>query len=297
MNYRPPSNVSIRSGMSGSAPRLRRPHRTDARRASDETKESAVKYMILSYASQRDYDEMAGKPSEAPVWTPEDFAAMGAFMEAFNTELADSGELVETRALTAPVHTRRVSAGSDGNPVVTDGPYAEAQEVLAGYWIVDCESFDRATELAAKLARARRRSRWRRPRWPTCGRSWNRPTTSRSETRDPNELIMTEIGGRGPAAGALAAGARCRRPALRPLRPGRGRGAGGPARRGAPVAARRSPRATQELVDHRREPPAHRPAPSRAGAAAPRESGGPPPAAGHWPAPPADRSRRGRRRR
>lgn len=110
-----------------------------------------MKYMILSYASQRDYDEMAGKPSEAPVWTPEDFAAMGAFMEAFNTELAESGELVETRALTAPVHTRRVAAGPDGQAVVTDGPYAESQEVLAGYWIVECESFDRATAIAVRL--------------------------------------------------------------------------------------------------------------------------------------------------
>jgi hypothetical protein len=36
--------------------------------------------------------------------------------------------------------------------VVTDGPYAEAQEVLAGYWIVECDSFDRATEIAARLA-------------------------------------------------------------------------------------------------------------------------------------------------
>jgi hypothetical protein len=35
--------------------------------------------------------------------------------------------------------------------VVTDGPYAETQEVLAGYWIVECESFDRATEIAARL--------------------------------------------------------------------------------------------------------------------------------------------------
>ena len=59
--------------------------------------------------------------------------------------------MVETRALTAPVHTRRVAAGPDGQPVVTDGPYAESQEVLAGYWIVDCESFDRATAIAAKL--------------------------------------------------------------------------------------------------------------------------------------------------
>ena len=107
--------------------------------------------MILSYASQRDYDEMAGKPSEAPVWTPEDFAAMGAFMEAFNAELVESGELVETRALTAPCTPVGSPPVPDGQPVVTDGPYAESQEVLAGYWIVDCESFDRATAIAARL--------------------------------------------------------------------------------------------------------------------------------------------------
>jgi len=76
---------------------------------------------------------------------------MGAFMEAFNKDLAESGELVDTRGLTAPVHTRRVQL-REGLPVVTDGPYAETQEVLAGYWIVECESFDRATEIAARLA-------------------------------------------------------------------------------------------------------------------------------------------------
>ena len=75
---------------------------------------------------------------------------MGAFMESFNKELAESGELVETRALAAPVHTRRVRLQS-GLPVVTDGPYAETQEVLAGYWIVDCENFDRATAIAGRL--------------------------------------------------------------------------------------------------------------------------------------------------
>ena len=37
--------------------------------------------------------------------------------------------------------------------MVTDGPYAETQEVLAGYWIVDCESYDRATEIAAGLSK------------------------------------------------------------------------------------------------------------------------------------------------
>ncbi|MDQ2802794.1 MAG: YciI family protein, partial [Pseudomonadota bacterium] len=40
----------------------------------------------------------------------------------------------------------------NGVPVVTDGPYAETAEVLAGYWIVECDSFDRATEIAARLA-------------------------------------------------------------------------------------------------------------------------------------------------
>jgi hypothetical protein len=113
-----------------------------------------VKYMILTYASQQDYDGMAGKPAPGqPAWSAEDFAAMGAFMEQFNKDLADSGELVETRGLTAPVHTRRVTGRlREGVPVVTDGPYAETQEVLAGYWVVECDSFDRATEIAARLA-------------------------------------------------------------------------------------------------------------------------------------------------
>ena len=110
-----------------------------------------MKYMIFTYGSQQDYDGMAGKAGDAPAWSAEDFAAMGAFMEAFNAELEASGELVETRGLDAPVHARRIAL-EEGLPVVTDGPYAETQEVLAGYWIVECESFDRATEIAARLA-------------------------------------------------------------------------------------------------------------------------------------------------
>ena len=111
-----------------------------------------MKYMILLYGSQQDYDAMSGSASEKPSWTAQEFAAMGLFMEAFNKGLADSGELVETRGLTAPVHARRIQL-QNGVPVVTDGPYAETQEVLAGYWIIDCESFDRATEIAAELSK------------------------------------------------------------------------------------------------------------------------------------------------
>ena len=113
-----------------------------------------MKYMILVSGSQRDYDALTGRPaSDEPGWTPADFAAMGAFMESFTKELAESGELVDTRGLTAPAHTRRIRL-QEGVPVVTDGPYAEAEEVLAGYWIVECDSFDRATQIAARLTDA-----------------------------------------------------------------------------------------------------------------------------------------------
>ncbi|MBV9094531.1 MAG: hypothetical protein JO132_11735 [Streptosporangiaceae bacterium] len=111
-----------------------------------------MKYMILIYASQQDYDAMAGKPAAGQAgWSAADFAAMGAFMESFTKDLAESGELVDTRGLTAPAHARRIRL-RDGAPVVTDGPYAESEEVLAGYWIVECGSFDRATQIAARLA-------------------------------------------------------------------------------------------------------------------------------------------------
>jgi hypothetical protein len=110
-----------------------------------------MKYMILTFGTQQDYDTMAGKSAGHPALTPADFAPMYEFMAAFNRDLADSGELVDTRGLAAPVHTRRVRVDA-GAQVITDGPYAETQEVLAGYWVVECESFDRAAAIAARLA-------------------------------------------------------------------------------------------------------------------------------------------------
>jgi hypothetical protein len=79
--------------------------------------------MILTFASQQDYQSMTGQDSGQPVWTQDDYAALGQFMHAFNQELLDSGELVETRGLSTPVHSRRVRLQA-GIPVVTDGPYA-----------------------------------------------------------------------------------------------------------------------------------------------------------------------------
>ncbi|MEH1123663.1 YciI family protein [Micromonospora sp. CPCC 206061] len=111
-----------------------------------------MKYMIMLYASQRDYDAMAGKGSpDSPAWQPEDVAAMHEYMGKWNQALIESGEFVDAHGLSAPVHTRRITGVKDGVPVVTDGPYAETQEVLAGYNVVECPSFDRATELAAQI--------------------------------------------------------------------------------------------------------------------------------------------------
>ena len=129
-----------------------------------------MKYMILIYGSQQDYDGMAGQATDKPAWSAEDFAAMHAFMEACNNELVESGEFVDARGLAAPVHTRRISS-QNGVPVVTDGPYAETQEVLAGYTIVECESFDRATEIAARLADCPAPEHVAPTRTWTCGRS------------------------------------------------------------------------------------------------------------------------------
>jgi hypothetical protein len=109
-----------------------------------------VKYMILLYGSQQDYDALAGKPGDKPAMSSEDVAAIHEYMASFHKDLADSGELVDARGLAAPVHARRVQL-RNGVPVVTDGPYPETQEVLAGYTIVECESFDRATEIASRM--------------------------------------------------------------------------------------------------------------------------------------------------
>jgi hypothetical protein len=109
-----------------------------------------MKYMILLYASQQDYDVLAGKPTDKPAMTPEQVAEMHKYMETYHQKLVESGEFVDGRGLTAPVHARRVRL-ENGAPVVTDGPYPETQEVLAGFTVVECASYDRATEIAAGL--------------------------------------------------------------------------------------------------------------------------------------------------
>ncbi|MFB9924094.1 YciI family protein [Amycolatopsis halotolerans] len=108
-----------------------------------------MKYLILAYGNQQDYDHLGGKGGA----TPAELAAIDEFLAGYTGALAESGELIETQGLTAPVLARRLDL-RDGVPVVTDGPFGETEEVIAGYWMVDCASFDRATDIAAGLLKA-----------------------------------------------------------------------------------------------------------------------------------------------
>jgi hypothetical protein len=87
-------------------------------------------------------------------WAPEDFAAHIAFMQNLNKDLTASGELVGAEGLAAPGEARIVRSGKNGAPVVTDGPFPEAKEFLAGFWIIDVDRTERAYEIAAKASSA-----------------------------------------------------------------------------------------------------------------------------------------------
>ncbi len=80
--------------------------------------------------------------------------AIYAAHDAFMATTKASGELVDFAALADPASTRTVRV-RDGVPAVTDGPYIEAKEFLAGYYIVDCETIERAEELAAMIPDAK----------------------------------------------------------------------------------------------------------------------------------------------
>ncbi len=85
-------------------------------------------------------------------WRQEDIQANMEFLRRFNQELSEAGELVAAEGLGGPAQMKMVRAIKDGTPAVTDGPFPEAKEFLAGYWIIDVESQDRALEIAARLS-------------------------------------------------------------------------------------------------------------------------------------------------
>jgi len=87
-------------------------------------------------------------------WPPQDLKAHMEFMHQLHKDLSGAGELVAAEGLDMPGNARLVRAGRNGTPEVTDGPFPESKEFLAGYWIVDVDTPQRAHEIAARASAA-----------------------------------------------------------------------------------------------------------------------------------------------
>lgn len=108
-----------------------------------------TKFLLL-----QNYEGGTGCAVPMADWDPADIKAHIDFQVALNKELMDKGELVEAQALAGPELAKFVTYGGVGAPVVTDGPFPESKELLAGYRMVDVESEARAIEIAAKASAA-----------------------------------------------------------------------------------------------------------------------------------------------
>jgi hypothetical protein len=108
-----------------------------------------MKFMLMMNAPRGDGDW--GVKS----WTTDELKAHVGFMKVFVGDLKNEGAFVAAEGLAPPGQARIVRAGKkDGSPEVTDGPFAEAKEFLAGYWIVDVETPAQAYALAARASLA-----------------------------------------------------------------------------------------------------------------------------------------------
>ena len=103
-----------------------------------------MKYMLLIYGNEENWASLP----------PGEMAEIIRQTDALNQELYESGELVGAYGVADQLNTRMVRV-SDGVPAVTDGPYAEAKEYLGSFTILDCESLERALEIAARNPAAR----------------------------------------------------------------------------------------------------------------------------------------------
>lgn len=112
-----------------------------------------MKYLIMIYSNPATWEHPMFLHQHESLPPEERNAQLTAFRELM-TEIATSGELVSTEALADPA-TSRVIRFRDGVPAVTDGPFADAKEQMAGYFVVDCATPERAAEIASRFPDAR----------------------------------------------------------------------------------------------------------------------------------------------
>ncbi|MER5642015.1 YciI family protein [Kitasatospora sp. NPDC002227] len=105
--------------------------------------------LLMQFSAQQ-----SGEVPPIGTWRPEELRAHIEFMQETNRKLIADGEFVDAQGLAGPETARIVRSHAGGAPLVTEGPFAETKEFLAGYWIVDCESDGRALELAAHVSAA-----------------------------------------------------------------------------------------------------------------------------------------------
>ena len=223
-----------------------------------------MKYMILTYASQQDYDGMAGKPTERAGLVGGGLRGHGRVHGVVQQgpgrlrragRDAGAGRAGPHPAAPAPARC----PGGDRRAVRRDPGGARR---LLDRGVRQLRPGDRARRPAGEVPGAR--GGRGQSAWPTSGRS-STPGPTWSSDR-----LRARHRGRGPAAAAGAPGPRRGGPALRALRHRRGRHPGGAAGGRHAVAHRWHPGQPARLADHGRLAPAHRPAPQRAGAPAPR---------------------------
>jgi hypothetical protein len=108
--------------------------------------------MMAKYLLLKHYRGAPAAVNDVPMdqWTPEEVTAHIQYMRDFAARLESTGEFVSEQAL-SPQGTW-VRAGSDGRTPVTDGPFAETKDLIAGWMIIDVDSYERALELAAELS-------------------------------------------------------------------------------------------------------------------------------------------------
>jgi hypothetical protein len=102
-----------------------------------------VKYMILIQSNPQFLERWQALPEERRERFGHDHRALSA-------ELAESGELVASEGLADPALAKRVTVAGD-QTMISDGPFAEAKEHLAGFLLIDCDGEDRALEIAARV--------------------------------------------------------------------------------------------------------------------------------------------------
>ena len=93
-------------------------------------------------------------PYQIGQWAKEEMRAHIEYMRQLNRELKAAGQFVDAQGLVSPDQARLVKANDDGSPSVTDGPFAESKEFIAGFWIVDVKDAAEAYAFAAKASAA-----------------------------------------------------------------------------------------------------------------------------------------------